>query len=88
MKDWQEIVKLYQKDNVYLGKKKRMHSIHVSKLQYFLAEAAQILQRLVTYEIPAMKKQIVNANKAHEDCARKRDRLRKAIEGRRAGIFG
>lgn len=40
MRDWQEIVKLYERDNIYL------------------AEAAQMLQRNVSYEIPSIKKQI------------------------------
>lgn len=40
MKDWQEILKCYEKDNIYL------------------AEAAQMLFRNITYEIPSLKKQI------------------------------
>ena len=40
MKDWKEIIKLYEKENVYIG------------------EAAQILVRNLTYEIPGIKKQI------------------------------
>lgn len=40
MKDWQDVVNLYQKDNIYLG------------------EAAQIMIRNVSYEIPSLKKQI------------------------------
>ncbi|EEB12105.1 conserved hypothetical protein [Pediculus humanus corporis] len=40
MKDWVEIVKLYEKDNIYLG------------------EVASLLQRTVSYEVPALKKQI------------------------------
>lgn len=48
MKDWQEVINLYQSDAVYL------------------AEAAQILQRLVQYEIPALKKQIVKCNQGAE----------------------
>lgn len=40
MKAWQEIVSLYEKDNIYL------------------AEAAQMLIRNITYEVPSIKKQI------------------------------
>lgn len=40
MKDWQDIVKSYEKENLYL------------------AEAAQMLVRNISYEIPGLKKQI------------------------------
>lgn len=40
MKDWQEVIKLYERESMYL------------------AEAAQILTRNITYEIPSLKKQI------------------------------
>lgn len=40
MKDWLEIVRLYERDNLYL------------------AEAAQMLMRNVSYEVPSFKKQI------------------------------
>lgn len=40
MKDWQVVIKLYEKESMYL------------------AEAAQILTRNITYEIPSLKKQI------------------------------
>lgn len=40
MKDWQEIMSLYERDNVYL------------------AEAAQMLMKIVKYDIPSLKKQI------------------------------
>lgn len=41
MKDWQDVVKSYERENLYL------------------AEAAQMLVRNVSYEIPGLKKQIV-----------------------------
>lgn len=40
MKDWQDVVKSYEKENLYL------------------AEAAQMLVRNISYEIPGLKKQI------------------------------
>ncbi|XP_063992598.1 CDK5 regulatory subunit-associated protein 3 [Diachasmimorpha longicaudata] len=49
MKDWQEIVRLYEKDNLYL------------------AEAAQMLIRNISYEVPSFKKQIQKAEQTvHE----------------------
>uniref|UniRef100_A0A914CPB4 CDK5RAP3-like protein n=1 Tax=Acrobeloides nanus TaxID=290746 RepID=A0A914CPB4_9BILA len=66
MKDWQEVVNLYQKDNVYL------------------AEAAQLLQRLIQYDIPAMKKQIDKADRAITDSVRKEQEYSKsAIDSRK-----
>nr|CAG4638515.1 EOG090X07S9 [Cyclestheria hislopi] len=53
MKDWQEIIKLYEKDNVGL------------------AEAAQMLIRNVTYEIPATKKMISKYEQIQHECERK-----------------
>ncbi|XP_002732101.1 CDK5 regulatory subunit-associated protein 3-like [Saccoglossus kowalevskii] len=53
MKDWQEIIKLYEKDNIYL------------------AEAADMLIRNVSYEIPGLKKQIAKCEQSQKDCERK-----------------
>lgn len=53
MKDWQEIVSSYQKDNLYL------------------AEAAQMLVRNVTYEIPSLKKQISKLEQNQAECEKK-----------------
>ncbi|XP_077984097.1 CDK5 regulatory subunit-associated protein 3-like isoform X2 [Glandiceps talaboti] len=65
MKDWQEIMKLYEKDNLYL------------------AEAADMLIRNVTYEIPALKKQITKCQQTQTECERKeRDYVINANEQR------
>lgn len=53
MKDWQEIIKLYEKDNVYLG------------------EAAQILIRYQTYEIPSLWKQMDKFEQQSDDALKK-----------------
>lgn len=53
MKDWQDVVSLYQKDNVYL------------------AEAAQILIRNVSYEIPNLKKQVLKLDQLQSDAQKK-----------------
>nr|CAG4644037.1 EOG090X07S9 [Lepidurus arcticus] len=53
MKDWQDIVRLYEKDNVYL------------------AEAAQILTRNVTYDIPGIKRQMAKCEQVQLECERK-----------------
>lgn len=53
MKDWQEIIKLYEKDNVYL------------------AEAAQMLIRNVSYEVPSLKKQIAKYQQIQMECDKK-----------------
>ncbi|KAM9296393.1 CDK5 regulatory subunit-associated protein 3 [Gastrophryne carolinensis] len=57
MKDWQEVVSLYQADNTYL------------------AESGSLLMRSVSYEIPALKKQIarcqqlaVESERRAEEC--------------------
>ncbi|CAH2301839.1 CDK5 regulatory subunit-associated 3 [Pelobates cultripes] len=57
MKDWQEILSLYQADNTYLG------------------ECGSLLVRSVTYEIPALRKQIsrcqqlvVESERRAEEC--------------------
>lgn len=50
MKDWQEIVKLYQKNNLHL------------------AEAASILGRTVTYEIPAFKRLNTKLEQRQTEC--------------------
>uniref|UniRef100_A0A669QEN0 CDK5 regulatory subunit associated protein 3 n=1 Tax=Phasianus colchicus TaxID=9054 RepID=A0A669QEN0_PHACC len=55
MKDWQEIVALYEKDNTYL------------------AELAALLVRNVTYEVPALRKQISRCQQAQQDLARREE---------------
>ncbi|XP_070549609.1 CDK5 regulatory subunit-associated protein 3-like [Ptychodera flava] len=63
MKDWQEIIHLYEKDNLYL------------------AEAADMLIRNVSYEIPALKKQISKCKQTQTECERKeRDYVVNAAE--------
>lgn len=49
MKDWQEILSLYEKNNVYL------------------ADAAQIIHRNVSFEVPSLKKQLSKLDSLYED---------------------
>lgn len=66
MKDWNDIVKIYEKDGM------------------FLAETAQMLIRNVTYEIPALKKQIAKCQQVQKECDKKEaDYLSKAAELRK-----
>ncbi|XP_019743373.1 CDK5 regulatory subunit-associated protein 3 isoform X2 [Hippocampus comes] len=53
MKDWQEIVHLYQADNIYL------------------AETASLLSRNVSYEGPALRKQLAKAKQLQQDMSRR-----------------
>ncbi|XP_068161661.1 CDK5 regulatory subunit-associated protein 3 [Antennarius striatus] len=53
MKDWQEIVSLYEADNVYL------------------AELASLLIRNVSYEGPALRKQIAKAQQLQQELSRR-----------------
>ncbi|KAK1793964.1 hypothetical protein P4O66_010881, partial [Electrophorus voltai] len=53
MKDWQEIVSLYEKDNAYL------------------AELASLLSRTVSYEGPALRKQIAKAQQLQQELSRR-----------------
>uniref|UniRef100_A0A3B3BB79 CDK5 regulatory subunit associated protein 3 n=1 Tax=Oryzias melastigma TaxID=30732 RepID=A0A3B3BB79_ORYME len=53
MKDWQEIVSLYEADNVYL------------------AEVASLLIRNVSYEGPALKKQLAKAQQLQQELSRR-----------------
>uniref|UniRef100_A0A182MJF7 Uncharacterized protein n=1 Tax=Anopheles culicifacies TaxID=139723 RepID=A0A182MJF7_9DIPT len=53
MKDWQEILKMYEKDSLYL------------------AEAAQILVRNISYEIPGIRKQIKHLEQLSEEAEKK-----------------
>ncbi|NXK56860.1 CK5P3 protein, partial [Chauna torquata] len=55
MKDWQEIVSLYEKENTYL------------------AELATLLVRSVSYEAPALRKQISRCQQAQQDFARREE---------------
>ncbi|XP_070847220.1 CDK5 regulatory subunit-associated protein 3 isoform X2 [Chaetodon trifascialis] len=53
MKDWQEIVSLYEADNVYL------------------AELASLLSRNVSYEGPALRKQLAKAQQLQQELSRR-----------------
>ncbi|CAJ0589305.1 unnamed protein product [Cylicocyclus nassatus] len=54
------------------------------KNNVYLAESAQILQRLVQYEIPGLKKQITKAEQALTDSVKKeKDYLKQADDGRK-----
>ncbi|KAM9336102.1 CDK5 regulatory subunit-associated protein 3 isoform 2-T2 [Symphorus nematophorus] len=53
MKDWQEIVSLYEADNVYL------------------AEVASLLIRTVSYEGPALRKQLAKAQQLQQELSRR-----------------
>uniref|UniRef100_A0A667XE38 CDK5 regulatory subunit associated protein 3 n=1 Tax=Myripristis murdjan TaxID=586833 RepID=A0A667XE38_9TELE len=53
MKDWQEIVSLYEADNVYL------------------AEMASLLSRNVSYEGPALRRQVAKAQQLQQELSRR-----------------
>ncbi|XP_028026242.1 CDK5 regulatory subunit-associated protein 3 [Bombyx mandarina] len=53
MKDWQDVVRNYEKENLYL------------------AEAAQMLVRNISYEIPGLKRQIAKEEQAQADFEKK-----------------
>lgn len=53
MKDWQEIISLYEADNVYL------------------VEVASLLSRNVSYEGPALRKQVAKAQQLQQDLSRR-----------------
>jgi hypothetical protein len=53
MKDWQDVLKGYQKDNL------------------FMIEAASILARNVTYEIPSLKRLVTKADQMQVECQKK-----------------
>lgn len=53
MKDWQEIVSLYETDNIYL------------------AEVASLLSRNVSYEGPALRKQLAKAQQLQQELSRR-----------------
>lgn len=53
MKDWNEVLKLYEKDSLYMG------------------EAAQLMTRNVSYEIPNLRKQISQFERLSEESAKK-----------------
>ncbi|XP_015606068.1 CDK5RAP3-like protein isoform X2 [Cephus cinctus] len=60
MKDWQEILRLYEKDNLYL------------------AEAAQMLNRNITYEVPSFKKQIQKFEQSQNELDKKQAEYKKS----------
>uniref|UniRef100_A0A6B2E8D6 Putative cdk5 activator-binding protein n=1 Tax=Phlebotomus kandelakii TaxID=1109342 RepID=A0A6B2E8D6_9DIPT len=66
MKDWQDIMRSYEKDSVYL------------------AEAAQILVRNITFEIPSLKKQITKFEQLSEEASKKSKDMAKSQNAIRA----
>lgn len=55
--DWQEIVKLYEKDNLFLGNYFLANCKEfASNKSFLIAEDAQNLIRNVNYEVPSLKK--------------------------------
>ncbi|MCP9264569.1 CDK5 regulatory subunit-associated protein [Dirofilaria immitis] len=68
MPEDERIVKLLQ-GNPKMYEKKNIH----------LAEAAQILQRMIQYEIPALKKQISKSDQTITDCMKKENDYTKQI---------
>ncbi|KAF7390175.1 hypothetical protein HZH68_012032 [Vespula germanica] len=60
MKDWQEIMSLYERDNVYL------------------AEAAQMLMKIVKYDIPSLKKQIQKLQQMQNDLEKEIEKHKKS----------
>ncbi|KAH3704656.1 hypothetical protein DPMN_079715 [Dreissena polymorpha] len=66
MKAWSDIIKIYERDGM------------------FLAETAQMLIRNVSYEIPALKKQIARCQQVQKECDKKEaDYVSKASELRK-----
>jgi len=61
IKDWNNVVSLYQKNNIYLG------------------EAASLLQRNVSYEIPSLKKQVHKLQQMQDECDKKYQSATKSI---------
>ncbi|XP_047504967.1 CDK5 regulatory subunit-associated protein 3 isoform X2 [Pieris napi] len=55
MKDWLDVVKSYERDNLYI------------------AEAAQMLARNISYEIPGLKRQITKEEQIQADCEKKKN---------------
>ncbi|NXW70199.1 CK5P3 protein, partial [Hirundo rustica] len=55
MKDWQEIVSLYEKENAYL------------------AELSSLLWRGVSYEVPALRRQLCRCQQAQQELERRQD---------------
>ncbi|KAM7029773.1 CDK5 regulatory subunit-associated protein 3 [Acridotheres tristis] len=55
MKDWQEIVSLYEKENAYL------------------AELSSLLGRSVSYEVPALRRQLGRCQQTQQELARRED---------------
>ncbi|KAK2576683.1 hypothetical protein KPH14_005344 [Odynerus spinipes] len=60
MKDWQEIMSSYERDNVYL------------------AEAAQMLMKIVKYDIPSLKKQIQKLKQVQDDLDKEEEKCKKS----------
>ncbi|KAL0984228.1 hypothetical protein UPYG_G00138800 [Umbra pygmaea] len=69
MKDWQEIVSLYEADNVYL------------------AEVASLLSRSVSYEGPALRKQLVKAQQLQQELSRRETECELSAVDLKAGFY-
>ncbi len=92
MKDWQEVVSLYRRDNVYLAEAAQLLSQVMSGLGdqsglggdrstmlFFSSSAGQAC----TYEIPGLKKQLAKSIQVQEECEKKeKDNSKRAKEFR------
>ncbi|XP_041830427.1 CDK5 regulatory subunit-associated protein 3 isoform X2 [Melanotaenia boesemani] len=69
MKDWQEIVSLYEADNVYL------------------VEVASLLSRNVSYEGPALRKQLAKAQQLQQELSRREVECQSSAAGLRERYY-
>jgi len=79
MKDWRTIVSNFEKNSVYIGWFSLKY-FFVSKFELFcLVDCAQIVQRNVAFEIPALKKQINKCQQIRDESNTRHAELEKTI---------